>query len=88
MLADFFHRPVTSNVSGGFENTALNTELLDVEEGKQTKRRKQEKETIGEPPIYIYIYIIRNINDTMNRNWLKIENISTSNTKTNMEHQL
>ena len=24
----------------------------------------------------------------MNRNWLKIENISTSNTKTNMEHQL
>lgn len=84
MLADFYHRPVTSNVSGGFENTALNTELLDVEEGKQTKRRKQEKETIGEPPIYI----IRNINGTMNRNWLKIENISTSNTKTNMEHQL
>lgn len=24
----------------------------------------------------------------MNQNWLKIENISTSNTKTNMEHQL
>jgi len=48
--------------SGGFENTALNTELLDVEEGKQTKRRKQEKEPIGEPPIYIYIYIMTNFN--------------------------
>ena len=42
----------TSDVSGGFENTALNTELLDVEEGKKTKRGKQEKETIGETRIY------------------------------------